>query len=417
MKQIFSFIARYKAHPFVKGSAIMFGGTMITNVLAYVYHLVVGRMLGPVGYGELAALLSIFYILNSPSIVIQNILVKFFSQLKAKGDFGQAKRLFVRITRLVLITEVILLVIIVPFVSRIASFLKISEQLYLLWLYLMFASFLVSIVNISVLQAFQLFSAIAVIGPLGAALRLVFGAVGALFGVGWTLISGVVAGFAGYAATFFPLKQLLSHKERTITLSPAGALYYSIPTFVAVFAITALYSQDVVLVKHFFGAEEAGIYSSLSVLGKIIFFASSAFGAVAFPMLAELKELGKPYGKIIIVSLAGVAAISLGITLFYFLFPSLTVTVLFGPAFGAAGRLLAPFGLFISFFTLSYLFTNMYLALGKTEVWIFTALAAVGQAAAITINHSSLSAVIWNNTLVAFGLFIALLLYYPYARH
>ena len=91
------------AHPFIKGSAIMFGGTMVTNVLAYLYHLVVGRILGPVGYGELAALLSIFYILNSPSIVIQNILVKFFSQLKAKQDLGQAKRLFLRITRYLLL--------------------------------------------------------------------------------------------------------------------------------------------------------------------------------------------------------------------------------------------------------------------------------------------------------------------------
>jgi len=103
MKRAFSYLSHYAAHPFVKGSAIMFGGTMIANVLAYLYHLVVGRILGPVGYGELAALISIFYILNSPSIVVQNILVKFFSQLKAKRDYGQAKRLFLRITRLLAI--------------------------------------------------------------------------------------------------------------------------------------------------------------------------------------------------------------------------------------------------------------------------------------------------------------------------
>ena len=403
------------AHPFIKGSAIMFGGTMVTNVLAYLYHLVVGRILGPVGYGELAALLSIFYILNSPSIVIQNILVKFFSQLKAKQDLGQAKRLFLRITRYLLLIEVILLFILLRFVASVAAFPRNTEQLYLIWLYLMFASFVFGIVNISILQAFQQFVEIAVINTLGGVLRLVFGAVGALFGVGWTLLSGVFAGFAAYAATFFPLKRLFIHKERTITLSPVSALYYSIPTFIAVFTIAALYSQDVILVKHFFSAEEAGIYSSLSVLGKIIFFASSSLGAVAFPMLAEYKELGKPYGSIVAVSLLGVAAISFGITLFYFLFPSFVVTMLFGNAFAKASGLLPAFGLFISFFTLSYLFTSMYLALGKTGVWVFTALAAIVQALVITVNHATLPAVIWNNTLIAGGLFAVLLLYYPYA--
>src|SRR3989338_11012715 len=178
------------AHPFIKGSAVMFAGTMLANVLAYFYHLVVGRMLGPAGYGELAAIFSIFYILNSPSIVIQNILVKFFSQLKAKQDLGQAKRLFLRITRYLLLIEVILLFILLPFVSSVAAFLRITEQLYLIWLYLMFASFVFGIVNISILQAFQQFVEIAVINTLGGVLRLVFGAVGALFGVGWTLLSG-----------------------------------------------------------------------------------------------------------------------------------------------------------------------------------------------------------------------------------
>ena len=403
------------AHPFIKGSAVMFAGTMLANVLAYFYHLVVGRMLGPAGDGELAAILSIFYILNSPSIVIQNILVRFFSQLKAKKDFGQAKRLFLRITRLISIALILLGVILLPFVSGIASFLQIADRMYLVWLYLMFASFVFGIVNVSVLQAFQQFAAIALINPLSGVLRLGLGTVGAFFGVGWTLVSGVVAGFMGYAAMFFPLKGLLAQKERTITLSPVSTLYYSIPTFIAVFTITALYSQDVVLVKHFFGAEEAGIYSSLSVLGKIIFFASSSLGVVAFPMLAERKELKKPYGSIVAVSLLGVAAVSFGITLFYFLFPSFVVSMLFGSAFAKAGGLLAAFGLFISFFTLSYLFTSMYLALGKTGVWVFTALAAIAQALAITVSHATLSAVIWNNTLIAGGLFATLLLYYPYA--
>lgn len=415
MKNIFLFFAKHSTHPFIKGSAVMFGGTMIANVLAYFYHLVVGRILGPVGYGELAALLSIFYILNAPSIVLQNILVKFFSQMKATGDLGQAKRMFLRISRFVVILEAVLFVILIPFIGQISQFLHITDRLNIIWLYLMFCGFIISVVNISVLQAFQKFSAMTLLNAMGGAVRLIFGAIGSFFGVGWALFSNVISAFAAYGFTFLPLRFLFRQKETVIRISPVSALLYSVPACIAVVAITALYSQDVVLVKHFFSAEEAGIYSSLSVLGKIIFFASSALGAVAFPMLAERQELGKPVGKIIFASLGTVACISFGITLFYYLFPELVVTLLFGRGFMAASGLLASFGLFISFFTLSYLFTTMYLALGKTKVWIPTGLAAIVQIVVTNGYHTSLSAVIWNNTLITAGLFIVLLVYYPYA--
>lgn len=403
-------------HPFFRNSAIMFAGTMLTNVLAYLYHLVVGRILGPVGYGELAALISIFYILNAPSMVVQNILVKFFTQLKAKNDHGQAKRLFLRISRLLLFIEIGVFLLMVPLLGKFASFLHIHDRLNLIWLYLMFASFIFTIVNVSALQAYQKFVAISAVNALGGIIRLGFGTIGAFFGVGLALFSNVIAGIATYLATYIPLKTLLSYKEHAITLSPANAFLYSVPTFVAVFSVTALYSQDVILVKHFFDPQQAGLYSSLSVLGKIIYFASSSLGFVAFPMLAERKELGKPYGIIVLLSLGIVALISFGLTLFYYLFPALVVNLLFGEAFTSVSHLLGPFGLFISLYTLCNLTSTMYIALGKTKIWIFTVIAAITQAVFISMQHSSLSIVIWNNTLVVGALLIVLLLYYPYAN-
>ena len=68
-------------HPFVKGGLVVMGGAMAANVSAYLYHLIVGRILGPVAYGELAALLALFFILNVPSSVLQTISVKFFPHL------------------------------------------------------------------------------------------------------------------------------------------------------------------------------------------------------------------------------------------------------------------------------------------------------------------------------------------------
>ncbi len=407
---------KLSSHPFVKSSAVMFAGTMVTNVLAYVYHLVVGRALGPVGYGELAALLSIFYILNSPSLVVQNILVKFFSQLRANGDHGQGKRLFFRISRLLLICEGVAFVLVLPLVGAIASFLHIEQKMNLILLYFMFGAFVFTIVNVSVLQAYQQFVAISLVNALGGALRLGFGAVASMFGVGWALGANVIASLVAYATTFIPMKGFFAHRERVLTISPAAAMYYSVPTFVTVFSVNALYSLDVVLVKHFFNPVDAGVYSSLSVLGKIIFFASYSIGQVAFPMLAERKELGKSYRSIVAGALGIVGAISFGLTAIYFLFPDIVVNLLFGQAFLGASGYLGMFGLFISLYTLANLLSTMYIALGKTQIWRFAVFAAVLQVIVILVSHESLAVVIRNNALLAGGLFVVLLAYYPYAE-
>jgi len=400
----------------VKNSAIVFGGTMFANFLAYLYHLIVGRMLGPARYGELAALISIYYILNAPSTILQNIMVKFFSQLKAKNELGEAKQLFISISKGIVVFGIIAFILLVPFTKFFASYLNIRQPVYLIWLYLMFATYLFSIIAISMLQGFQKFIAIAALQNIGGALRLIVGVIGATISVGWTLFLGIIANVFGYLLTLIPLRSILSNKPKKISMSAKSAIVYSVPTFIAIFCMTALYSQDVVLVKHFFPPELAGIYSSLSVLGKIIFFASSSVGLVSFPLLAERKELGKEFTSIVFLSLVGVGIMSFGLTLGYYLFPSLVVNLLFGKAFLSASVYLGSFGLFISFYTLANLFVTMYLALGETLVWIFAVLAAAAQTLTMNIFHSSLHTIIWNNTLIVGILFLVLLIYYPYVR-
>lgn len=407
--------SKITSHPLAKNSAIVFIGAMLTNVTSYLYHVAVGRILGPVGYGELAALISIFYILNAPSAVLQNIVVKFFSTLKAKHQDNQAKNLLLFITKFTFILEIVCFIVLIPFVGMMAKYLNITHVSYLVYLYFIFALSLLGILNVSVLQGYQKFVQMTAITNLSNGLRLIFGIIGAFFGVGWALIANIGSNLIGYLAAFVPLKGLLHLKPSKVTISAKSAFLYSVPTFLALLAVTALYSQDVVLVKHFFNAQTAGVYSSISVLGKIIFFASSSIGFVAFPMLAERKTLNKPYHSIVFSSLAVVAFISLGLTIGYFAFPLFIVKVLFGRAFLGAIPYLGAFGLFMSFYSLSNLFTTMYLALEKTSVWIFVIAAAVTQIITINLYHSTLSVVIRNNTLIVGGLFVALLLYYPYA--
>src|SRR3989344_3766281 len=69
-------------HPLFSGSAIMFVGSMGANAINYLYHLIMGRLLGPVEYGVLASLYSIMYLISIIPSSASVSIVKFISSAK-----------------------------------------------------------------------------------------------------------------------------------------------------------------------------------------------------------------------------------------------------------------------------------------------------------------------------------------------
>lgn len=68
------------------GSLVMFVGTMVANVGNYLYHLLMGRMLGPKGYGSLESVIAIIYLLFIFLIALSLVITKLVANLKGKKD-------------------------------------------------------------------------------------------------------------------------------------------------------------------------------------------------------------------------------------------------------------------------------------------------------------------------------------------
>lgn len=415
MNRLFQKIRQMLTHPLAKGSFIILVGSMVANVGAYAYHVLVGRLLGPVIYGEFSALLSLFYIINIGSGVVQTILAKFFSQLRARKLLEEVPTLFWAAFRYICAGSLIGLLLVIVSSNALGEFLHISSS-YFLWLYFLFVTFIFSVINISIMQSFQLFLASSVVTNIGVLLRLVFGVLGAPFGLIGVLIGNIISNVISYVINFVPIWSLIRVKSKPLSITRADAAIYSLPTLLATLGTIALYSQDVLLVKHFFSAHEAGIYASLSVLGKVIFYASSALGFVIFPMLVEKKELKKSHQGMVFAALGGVAALSGILTLGYFLAPSFIVRIMYGTAFDGAIPYMGLFGIFITFFTLVNLLTAIFLAIGRTRVWVITLGATVSQGIGLWLFHSSLYQVIYINIAVAFLTCMILLIYYRYGK-
>lgn len=401
-------------HPLAKNSLVVAIGSQSANFAGYLYHLFVGRILGPAQYGELAALLSLFYILNVPSTTLQTILVKFFSVFKARGEEGRAKGLFINATKMVAIGEVAAFVLLIGFFPLVANYLHLANIWNLVWLYLLFSLFLLATVSGSVLQGYQKFTESVIYSNISVYLRVIFGIGFAFFGVGWTLIGNVLSVAVSYGLNLLPIRFLLKQKTRGGDLSVKNVASYSAPALIATLGVVMLYSQDVIMVRHFFPNAIAGIYSSLSILGKVIFFATSSINFVLFPVLAERKELKRGYTHLVIIALFLVTAISLGLTTIYYVFPDFIVGLLFGHQYIEASSLLGNFGLFISLYALASMLVSILLALGKTWVWVFTTIAALAQILFLTLYHETLATVIGVNMTITGGLFVCLMLYYAY---
>src|SRR5207302_5810953 len=97
---------------------------------------------------------------------------------------------------------------------------------------------------------------------------------------------------------------------------------------------------DILLVKHFFPSDPAGVYAAISQIGRLLYFASW-FGVVnaMFPVAAASPETKKSHG--IGLPLLLVSGLSLVFVAIAALFPHLIMGVIFGSRFIEIGWLLA----------------------------------------------------------------------------
>ena len=394
MKKIFLNLVK---HPLFSGSFLMFAGSMFVNAVNYFYHLLMGRILGPVDYGTLASIFSILYITSIIPISASVSIVKFVSSAKDKIE---RISIYNSINKLTFNIALILALLMAVFSYPISVFLNINNFYEVLLIAPILFLTLVTLVNQATLQGILDF--LGVVGPnliasivkLGAGLLLVwlgFSVMGAIWGV---LLGGIFAYFISYKLIH---DKMLKHVSKSIgddKYDLKDFYKYSLPVLIQSFALTSFFTTDVILVKHFFPSFETGLYAALSTLGKIIFFASSPVTSAMFPIISGKHARKEDYSKVLLFSLIATTLISGGIVLFYFIFPSLSIGLLYGEKYLSAGPNLVWMGMFIGLYTIAYLLTNFYLSIGKTKIGYLVLFAAVVQIIAICIWHSSLLVVI-----------------------
>lgn len=404
---------RIFVHPLFSGSFFMIVGANFANFIAYIYHLILGRLLGPSSYGELVTTISLIGLIMSAFSFFSMVIVKFVSSASEK-DIPAVLGWF---NRKVIKSSLVLSLLIWLISPFIGSYVHLPKNITILFAPILFFS-MINLVYRSFLNGLLKFKEAAILSNVEMLGRLLFGLIfiylnmqvfGAILGMLISVICGVLltkyylrdTGFSNDKLEGFNFKKVMS---------------YALPVFIVSFSFTSLLSADLIMVKHFFSSHDAGIYGSVSTLGKIIFYGVSPIGAVMFPIIAKRRSRKENYMNIFLLSAVLVSVLGFGVLVIYYFFPSFIVNLLYGKEYLEGSRYIMLMGLYYIFYSLANLMSSFLLSIDLAKPLMVLPFFAVLQVALIYIFHTSFGWVIGSSMLAVSLLLTYLGLYFAYAK-
>jgi len=368
-------INRIKNNAFAMNSLILFSGTILGSVLNYFFHLAIGRLVSIEVYGEIESLLSLMTIISVPAMTLLMVTTKYSAQCKADNDTRSCKILFWEINKKIIFYGLPLFFLSLALIPFIKDFLKLSDNLPLFFLWIiMYVSFFTSL-NSGILSGWQKFKDVSALGILGALFKLILGIflVKLGFGLNGAIGSFALATIVAYLASFFTLRflflpQKIDHSPQKNIEMFTSLKKYILPAFVGNLAITILGNADMILAKHALDATSAGQYGALTIVSKIIFFATGVIATVLFSMSAENDHKKSNSLKTLFQAISLLLLVSISSTILYFIFPNFILSLLFGNKYTNIASFLGWFAILVTIFSLVNVFFQYLLSIHQTRL-------------------------------------------------
>lgn len=412
----FLIVKNFLKHELVSSSIYIFTGSVVANVFNLFFSLFMSRNLSVEGFGILTSTVSLMGLMAIPAGSIIPTIVSFAGSYFAKEDYGSVKALFLKLTKPILAVSFAIFLCFIVFASYIGNFFKIADQSIIVIVGVTVALAYIGAVVSGLLQARLAFKFISLSHLISTSSKLTIGVILVFLGLNvkgaiWAVfISGLTPFILGLVYLKFVWTSKMNKKSK---INLKNILSFGIPSSLAVFGMTSLISTDILLVKHFFDPLQAGLYAGLSLVGKVIFFFTAPIGGVMFPLIVKKYAKSENYNNVFKMAIAMVLIPSVFISMFYFLYPDLSISfIVKNSAYKSVSDLLGLFGIFITIYSLITLFVYYFLSIKKTKIYIPILLAALSQLLLLTFYHSSLFVVVVISFFVALILLIALVVYY-----
>ena len=348
-------IARLQGSIMVRQGVLVFAATMVLNLGGFAFHAVASRRIGVDDYGVLYALISTSTILAVPANLAAPVIARFAAEFRVLHDDRHVRRLVLDVVRVFGLLGIVYVVISLLTMRAAGAFLHAPMWIAPL-VALVGGTLLLSLVLRAVAQGTQDFAGFArscvADGISKVAGVLLFTAAGlALFGGVLGFLCGAIGGATAIAATLFARyrgveARTIGYDWRRIAVSGLGAAAVTL-------AGALIGSADVVLVKHYFNADQAGIYSAASLAGKVLLYFVGFVPTILLPQATERHVRGEPTRYALGMCVALLLGISIVGLIAVKFFGIVLLHALVGHAFDAAAPLLLPYSIAMTFLSLS----------------------------------------------------------------
>lgn len=402
-------------HELISGAFYMFLGGMVGSFLVFLLSLFLARKLSYAEYGTYVSLLSLLTLLTIPAGSLSATIVHFATKYFASNDISKASSLYKKMIFLWFFIGLMFFIGIFLLSPILLNFLHIQNTFLIFLVALTVGITYLGIVNNAFIQSLTKFAYLSFSALVGSIFRVVIAGVLVLlgFGVVGAILGIVVFPLGILLLNFIPLLYLLKKNQEKSSIDFREIIFYAIPVSIGLLAMSSFITSDVILVKHFFSARNAGLYGGLSIVGKVIFYFTAAIPSVMFPLVVKRHTKGENYRNIYLLAMLLTLIPSFAITAFYFLFSNFTINLfLGGKEFLKVAPLLGLYGIFISLYNLLSLTINYFLSIKKTFVTLPIIIFAILQIILIYLFHGSFADVIHVSILSVSLLLLTLTVYY-----
>ena len=359
----------------------------------YLYNLLLGRILGPEQFSDAAILITMLLVLSFVAMTFQLAAAKFTVTL-SETIFGAFVK---KIYKNAIMVGIFFGAMVVVFAKDLQEIFHTSSSVMFTIFGIGVPLYFLMSVNRGFFQGKKQFKLLSVtyqaemFTRLGLTLILVLlfhSQSSVVIAVG-VLVSLIVGLFPlNYEKKQFTSKVVFPKKELT-----------QVKKF---FVITAFYelsqiiinNSDILLVKHYFEAYDAGLYASLALIGRIVYFVAWMFVMLLLPTVVQLKKEGKDTTKVLMKYVSYIAIIATTIILACAMFPTIIVQMLFGNDYVQIAPLLWKYAFATGVFAVANIFAYYFLSLDKYVPVLVSAIFGALQVLLVVFYHTSLEQVV-----------------------
>jgi O-antigen/teichoic acid export membrane protein len=312
------------------GSVVMLGGSVLVSLANFGYNIGVAHLLGPGDFSQAAAAVTLLMLASCINLTGQLVTAKLVAKTSAPAERAAVYQYLLHRAWMV---GFALSAVIVGTSRWTASYLRMPSPTLIVILGLGMLFYIPLGVLRGGMQGSCKFLRLSLNLAAEAFVKLSAAMLLILTGSG---VTGAVAAISISVLAAF----LLPAGDDELRQEPAdyrpGSFRESMQAIIFFIGQVIISNVDILMVKHYFAPDAAGIYAAVALVGRLLYFATWSVTSAMFPVSAGSTAESGGY-RVLAVPLLFVAGLSTVFVIFLSSFPGLVIRTLFGNDFHRVG--------------------------------------------------------------------------------